>query len=625
MKRTFLFSSWTPVWVVALSICLALGACGGEPTPTPEPSTPPLPQAMDPTLSEPPAGYKLYQSPYWAALYYPETWVQVYDEQSGDILLATESFGLYSPTVPEAVFQIWPIEQGDSLAALEQALESALEGDLNTQLDVDEGSRTVRLVEEPKVITINGQEAATAAISFPRIETDFDWDSSETTSTEAGLLLEWVTVVKGPDRRAVVLAYCDAGRQDEYRPVFDAMLNSLILRQGLPDPVIGDSGAVLPAGYVPYLDEQKGVGLSHPSTWTAEWGGNELFVAPPGEPWQEQRFGRLEVILIDDLDDLAMGDPGDTPDQVLRWFVSMVGYTSSTFHDAVLVTDVVTAERHGQGIARALLSGTVDGEPALGIMTVIQQGRRAALVLAYVRNEAELPELVRIMDTVALTEPVRAAPIPLAPGRVYTGTLQAGRKVNYTLSCTADVSVAVILKTWTMDASVTIADARGVEVGSEVAYVSQDSVEPSVVLVAAEEEGSCGVTVNDFQNSDLFTYTLQVVEASPGAPAVVQIVDGELLAGQEAEHTFEAVSGEPFVVAIHPAAGECRYGGLEILDELGEERAGSGFSTVACGGTFDQPAKALYFVPIKAGSYTVRIEEAQGQPMRYRLYILQVD
>ena len=201
--------------------------------------------------------------------------------------------------------------------------------------------------------------------------------------------------------------------------------------------------------------------------------------------------------------------------------------------------------------------------------------------------------------------------------------------------------VAVILRTWTDDAGVSFLDAKGVEVDYDSAMVFpdwgepevehsegavfSDSEEPGVLLVEPEQEGSCGVTVRTLRYSDPLTYTLRVVEAPPGSSALVQIIDGELPAGQKADHSFQAAAGEWFVVAVHPAAGECGYLRFEVLDEAGQPCVDSLYFDAGCDADLQNPAKALYFGSSEGGSYTVRIEDGHGNQVRYRVYILRVE
>jgi hypothetical protein len=560
-------------------------------------STPLLPVvAVDPASQPPPAGYKTYNSPYWLALYYPEDWVQVYDEMPGDILLATESYGIYSGEEAEAAFQIFPAEQGDLGSVLDETLGQFVGSDTE-----------VKVLEKPHSVEVNGQPAVSAMVSLPR--------------NEASVKLEWITVVQGYDRLAVVLAYCPAERQDLYKPILDQMLNSLILRMGPPNPVIGDSTA--PPGYVSYTNDWEGFRLSYPPDRTAEMVGDSLFVSPPGEPWQEQYIGRLELIVNDNLDN-KLGNPGDQPDEIFYWFITLLGYTSSTFHDAVVVTDVVETEREGQEIARALISGTVDGEPVLAVVTVVQYGRRVGLAIAYGRDLAELTEAGRIMDTLAITNPVRTGGIPLVPGKEYNGTLQNAHKVNFSFSCRAGAPLALILEVPENEADMKLFDATGSAVSYAGSIASPDLKleEPAVMLLEPQADGVCALSVLDRSNIEAHTFTLKMVDARPGSPALLETIEGELVAGGVDQVEFQAEAGERLILAAHPIGDECVSLSMEIFDEGSQERE-ERFQSLS--DSCEDRAQAYSFVREHDGTYTLHIKGEAGKPVAYRLYILQVD
>jgi hypothetical protein len=551
--------------------------------------------AVDPVSQPPPAGYKTYNSPYWLALYYPEDWVQVYDELPGDILFATEFYGIYSGKRAEAAFQIFPAERDD--------LETVLD-----EFDQEFGGSDsgVEILEKPHPLEVNGQYAISTMLSYPRDESNTD--------------IAWIIVVQGPDRLAIIIAYCLAERQDVYQPIFDQMLNSLIIRVSPPNPVIGDSLA--PPGYAAYVNDWEGFRISYPQDRTAEMVKDALIVSPPGVSWQEQFFGMLLVFVNDDLDD-KLGSPGDEPDEILFWFITRLGYTSSNLHDAALVTDVVETEREGQEIARALFSGTADGEPVLALVTVVQYERRVGLAIAYGKDLADLSEAGHIMDTLVLSDPVRTDGIPLAPGKEYSGAMQNGQKVNFSFPCKTGAPLALILEVAGNKADMRLFDATG----SDISYAGSLSnpylklEEPAVMLFEPKVGGVCALTVLDDSNED-YTFKLKIIKAQPGSPAVLKIQEGELAAGGVDQVEFQAEAGERLILAAHPIGDNCGSLPMELYNAESQEREEYFFSSSdPCG----DPAQAYYFVREYDGTYTLHIKEKGGEPVAYRLYILRVD
>ena len=339
-------------------------------------------------LREPPPGYKLYNSPYWIAFYYPEDWIQVFDNTPGDANLATENYNEYTGSTPEARFKIFPIEQGDPMSSVQVGIDNLIE--------MYEG---ISIEEKPKTILVNNQNAAAVVFSQPRLDTYLSIEENEFVTETVGTDTGWLVVIQGTDRLVGVLAYCYSESKDTYQPIFDKMLSSLVLREKIPNPIIKDRSTIPPENYKIYRNETQGIKLYHPTAWQTTVRDNSLVLAPHWYSPTDLEYGSLLVASIEDIHELVW-PPGDEPEDLVLWWMETIGRGNSIFNDAVMVTDIVREDRNNQSIARALFSGTVDGEPALGIVTGIRSDNKAILAFGYVEDYAEIAELELIMDTI---------------------------------------------------------------------------------------------------------------------------------------------------------------------------------------------------------------------------------
>jgi hypothetical protein len=339
-------------------------------------------------LREPPPGYKLYNSPYWITFYYPEDWIQVSDDTPGDIGLATEESGEYTGPLPEARFNIYPIEEGDPM--------SLIQGGIANLSKMYEG---INIEEQPKTILVNNQNAAIAVFSQPRIDSYISVEEGGLVTKTVGTDTGWLMVIEGTDRLAVVLAYCYSERKDTYQPIFDIVLSSLVLREKLANPIIKERSTTPPENYKIYRNETQGIQLYHPAAWQTTVQDNSLILAPHGNSPTGLEYSSLFVASIEDIHELVW-PPGDEPEDLVLWWMETIGRGSSSFNDAVMVTGIVREDRNNQRIARALFSGTVDGEPALAIVTGIRYDNKGILAFGYIEDYAEIAELELIMDTI---------------------------------------------------------------------------------------------------------------------------------------------------------------------------------------------------------------------------------
>jgi hypothetical protein len=363
--------------------------------------------SIDPALEPIPNGYRLYNSPHWAAFYYPEDWVQVYDESPGDIHFVTHQYTLYSDTILEAIFQVWPYLEGDLVSALEDEIDGLF-------VELPEAI----FLERPHNIEVNGQQATLAILSISSSEGGIGGGTHNRTSNESGSFVILIAMVQVVDRSAEVVAISHGEKQNEYLTVFDFMLHSLYLRGGLPSPVFSEVDDALPEDFTSYADEIMPFGLYHPQDWFsvkntdyqlyllpsvryAEMVTDEAFWESFGE---EPIFGSIFVWVIESLSSVWFDDPGETPEELLEWSLGVMGYLNSTYHDGIVVSEYALSNRDGQDMARAYVSGTINGESALGLLTAIRCGDTGLLAIAYDHTLDGLTVPARVMDTLILEE-----------------------------------------------------------------------------------------------------------------------------------------------------------------------------------------------------------------------------
>ncbi len=250
-------------------IGLLLTACGGgeEPTPVPEvvntpvpppPTDEPAPPPTDipptetpaPTAtSEPEVGADFI--PYESAeggfsLRYPDGWFT--NELFGFAMFASHEELLDAPD-PGEEGGIAVVLAGD-VSEYETSDPVALLNTASADMDI---TPDAEITEGPTAVTINGQDAATAVIKG--------------TSDSGTPLAAFITVIINGDRVAIVMAVTPAESEAEYRPIFDAITNSVEV--GVPTAPVVDIPDVGPSeGVLLYGDTKTG---TIPADGSAAW------------------------------------------------------------------------------------------------------------------------------------------------------------------------------------------------------------------------------------------------------------------------------------------------------------------------------------------------------------------
>jgi hypothetical protein len=355
--------------------------------------------ALDPTTLPVPTGYRLYESPYWLAMLYPETWVQVYDEQCGDIHFATEVYSLYSDVLPDASFQVWPTEGQTSLDELESEIEEQL-------ASIKDAGFATQLYRTP----VNGQDALIAMFKVPLEE-------SSTVGGEPEMQSIFVAAVEGVGRIAQIVAYAHGEDQELHLKTFQTMLNSMIVREGLPGPEFTEGESEHPDGYVEFTKSNSWIHFLYPASWMPVMtDANQVYLLP-ADPYaerisdagfwntfgQDPLFGSMVAYRIDSLANVSFGDAGESPEDLLQWMLAVMGYTTPDFHDGVVVSEFAVTRRGDQEMARAYVSGTIRGEPAVGLFVAIRRGDMGVVAVAYDHTVEELTEYTFITNSLALT------------------------------------------------------------------------------------------------------------------------------------------------------------------------------------------------------------------------------
>lgn len=348
------------------------------PTATPAPAGPtPVPTA-GPTLTPTaiPDGFTLYHAPYWVTFSYPETWHLVRGGATG-VALATEAMdgGIF---VPEegALFFVGErfYDSPSPLMAMSQEFAPGLNGEQEP------------IIRPMHPFSINGREAASLGYRYRD-------------PTSGRPLLALVTFVAGPQERMVsLLALTPLEQESTFAPLFQQITNSLVIQPPAPAPEIGV--AAPPEGMAPYVDVPARVRLRLPADWTVDTQAVQIRLLPPGADVADRTPDNVIVVIPPEQFE---GDPAASLTALVD--ETMLAAFRPGVIDAIPVSPVATAEVDGQEMARALYSGTVDGAPVLGLITVVRAGSDVLQAVSLISDAERFEEhFAAIMDTLRIDQ-----------------------------------------------------------------------------------------------------------------------------------------------------------------------------------------------------------------------------
>jgi hypothetical protein len=313
--------------------------------------------------------------------HYPEAWRQVRGGSVGVALASAPITGTLAVPEDGALLFVGErfYESESPLIALGQEFAPSL----------DQDSEPVLRPLHP--FTVNGQEAASLGYLF------VDPSGQE--------LLATVTFVAGPEARMVsLLALAPLALESDFAPVFQRIANSLVIHPPAPAPPI--DAIPPPAGMSPFVHAQARVRLELPGEWAVDAQPRQIRLLPPGVDIAERTPENVVVVLPPEE---FQGNAGDSLANLLDQ--TMLGYFRPGVVDAIPVSPVSTAELDGQEMARGLYSGTVDGAPVLGLITVVRAGSDVLQAVSLITDAGRyLDPIAAIMDTLRIEQPRAALP-----------------------------------------------------------------------------------------------------------------------------------------------------------------------------------------------------------------------
>jgi hypothetical protein len=399
-------------------------------------------------------------------------------------------------------------------------------------------------------------------------------------------------------------------------------------------------------GFVAYGDDELGVAFCYPSGWVVddlvEFGGS-LALSPEGF--------RLDgdmpecLIMVYPHKTLAqfptpMAGAGDILGLGFNFFVMIVTDASSDgWPEATASEDQETAFMTAHG--------TLEGEDVLGIITGVMKDKAVAMTVSYILDE----EAYRAPAEAIVDSIVVALPKYLQAGEVQPIALNAFEEGSWTADqpdlhsfhvegSTPALFVSQLLAQGGSDdkADLQILGPEGVFVdqfttgwmGAQT-YTSDDDgglvqynvfgyLQPDALRVVLEQDGEHTISVGGWLMwHKEGKYRLGIFDMRPDSPAVLDIVEGELGAGEAYEYEVDGTANRAMIAYLRPTGplAEDLTLSLELLDEGGEsleERHNYSYSGEDV---------FLYWLPRDDVPYSVRVTEVDGQPAEFEFTMLQ--
>lgn len=482
---------------------LVLGACGGDseeatalpetpvvetetvpteaPTeaPTEVPTEAPTATPVPPTATpDPTAGFELYtNASQGISLRYPADWIL---DDSFFITLATGEELLDGPDEGEegafVTIISGPAEDlgsNDPMDLMDEFMAELLE---------DESEAEV--IEGPTATTINGQDAAVAVAKGP-VE-----DGEETL-----IIVILATIING-DQAAVVIGITPEETEDEYRPVIEAIINSVEVTTPVVSDETDDAGVIFTGDSV-----EGSVAGDLPSSW--------------------QFFGF----------------EGDRIDIVVEPLTDSF--------------DVVVDVRDGTG-SSILPGGAVDssfGTEEILDLEIPSTGDYAIVIYGFAGSTGDYELSVSEAVGGGGDGIPEGETRPIAPGVVYQVTLAEDATDNYVFTAVAGEPLVIIADSYdNLDVQLEIYDADGNFVdGMDDAF----SDESESLEFTPEADGEYTVTVNGFLG-DGGDYAITILNLTEGAEDIL-LQDSDVVPEDGSiDYTLTASGGDAFVLAAQP-------------------------------------------------------------------------
>jgi hypothetical protein len=150
---------------------------------------------------------------------------------------------------------------------------------------------------------------------------------------------------------------------------------------------------------VPYANADARIRMEIPGDWTVDPQVVQVRLLPPGVDVADRSPENVLVVIPPEQ---FQGDPAASLAALLDG--TMLAAFRPGVIDAIPVSDVTTAELDGQEMARALYSGTVDGAPVLGLITVVRAGAEVLQAVSLITDAAYQEPIAAIMDTLRIEQ-----------------------------------------------------------------------------------------------------------------------------------------------------------------------------------------------------------------------------
>jgi hypothetical protein len=399
-------------------------------------------------------------------------------------------------------------------------------------------------------------------------------------------------------------------------------------------------------GFVAYGDDELGIGFCHPSGWVVddmvEMSGL-IALSPEGYGLDSTMPECLVLIYPHEM--LAQfPNVGAEAEEILglgfNFFVMIV-------QDATSDDWPTTASVDGQEVATLQARGTVEGEAVLGMITGLKRGEAMGMAISYVLDEESYGSTAgAIADSIVVALPAfaQAGEVrPIALNEFQEGSWtaeQAGQHRFQIEESTPVLLVGQLLAQGGLDdnADLQIFDPEGAFVdqfttgwmhaqsatqdpdGGWVQYYQFGYLQPDALRVVLEQEGAYTIGVAGGTSwHEEGKYRVAIFDMRPDSPAVLEVVAGELAAGEAYEYAVDGVANRPTIAYLRPTGPQAEdlTLSLRLLDGAGEsleERHNYSFSG---------DDVFLYWVPREAAPFTVRVTEVDGQPAEFELTMLQ--
>jgi polar amino acid transport system substrate-binding protein len=470
------------------------------------------------------------------------------------------------------------------------------------------------ILDDPQAININGQPAASMVYRY-----------YESGIGVSGPAVVERTIVTNGIHTIESMAITWEEQVEDFKPIFQNMILSLVLSEDRLEPAIG--GSEIPADFEPYSSEKVGLSLATPPDWSVEETGDGIVLSPIDSSATSADFESFLVAASDPSANLYyINESNDLGSVIVDWyFAAIVG-------EFFPVSEYVSGSPSGQMAARAYYGGMSDDEPVLAIVNYTYQDGTLIRSVGMVPIGTDHRAIIEnIMDSIVISKldhKADASAEALEIGQLYEGAWSGGSPGTVTVDGVAGIprllmAELVGFEEDTLD-SVTIYDPQGDTIVNS--WVFSDERIPT--LFEPDEDGIHlieigggipGLPPDIFSDKGQFTVELLDIDLSPNSDNLILNESGQLIAYEPVEYGMVATAGDSYLAVIRPMglAAQTAFLSIEVTDENGR--------TVAENANLDLPGMEL-ILPFQVdidGDYDVLISAFSEQNIDYELYVIQ--